>query len=110
MKTDFFVGLRYMTDETTDVPAKMGEMADALRKVFDDGPHADRLFSCKGETESIDIECEVAVEEDSIIAKCLVECVSTGGKVQLNKSVLSDLLAEHGMHPPEYKLEKRLVK
>ena len=103
-----------MPDEKPDVPAKMNEMLEAFRSVFDDESNADRLFSCKGgEIESIGVECEAAVEDDGIIVKCLVECVSNGGKVQLDKSTLNQLFYKQGMGIGAlggYKLEKRLVK
>jgi hypothetical protein len=83
--------------------------SEALEWIFGDEEKVDKLMSCKGEIEAISTECELTFESDDLVAKCLIDIDATA-KAQLSKVGISDYLAERDISPPDWKLEKRLVK
>ncbi len=105
MRTTFLVVLR---GAKADMSAT-DHASEVLQWIFGDEEKVEKLMSCKGEIEAITTECELTFESDDLVAKCLIDIDATA-KAQLSKVKISDYLAERDMSPPDWKLEKRLVK
>jgi len=108
MRTTFLVVLR---TSAVGVGSLTKRASEALESIFGDELKVHKLYSCKGEIEAINTECELTIEEvdDEFVAKCLIDVDATA-KAQLSKVQIGDYLAEQGITTPAWKLEKRIVK
>ena len=105
MRSTFLVVLRA---ENADMSAT-ALASEALEWILGDEEKVALLYSCKGEIEAVSTECELTFESDELVAKCLVDVDATAS-VQLSKVKISNFLAERDISPPNWRLEKRLVK